>query len=201
MGRAPSFVGVILAAGESSRMGRDKALLDWRGQSFLEATLELLAPHTQLSIVVAGKNADALKPIVYAQAGFLALNPRPELGQFSSLQVGLQEVLSRGRDAAIVALVDRPPCGSATVQRLLDEFAEAHLKGKWAVVPEYAGKHGHPFVVGREMIEAFLKAPATSSAREVEHSLQDRILYLTVQDPLVAANVDTPDDYQRLVTA
>jgi molybdenum cofactor cytidylyltransferase len=201
MGRAPSFVGVILAAGESSRMGRDKALLDWRGQSFLEATLELLAPHTQLSIVVAGKNSEALAPLIYAKAGFLTVNPRPELGQFSSLQVGLQEVLNRGRDAAVVALVDRPPCESSTLERLLDEFAEAHLKGKWAVVPEYAGKHGHPFVVGREMMEAFLKAPATSSAREVEHALVDRILYLPVTDPLVALNVDTPEDYARLTTA
>jgi molybdenum cofactor cytidylyltransferase len=201
MARAPSFVGIILAAGESSRMGRDKALLDWRGQSFLEAALQLLAPHTQLSIVVAGNNAESLKPIVYAKAGFLIVNPRPELGQFSSLQVGLQEVLNRGRDAAVVALVDRPPCDSATLERLLDEFAAAHLKGHWAVVPEYAGKHGHPFVVGREMIEAFLKAPATSSAREVEHSLPDRILYLPVTDPLVTANVDTPEDYARLTTA
>ena len=201
MARAPSFVGVILAAGGSSRMGRDKALLDWRGQSFLEATLELLAPHTQLSLVVAGKNAEALAPLVYAKAGFLNVNPRPELGQFSSLQVGLHEVLNRGRDAAVVALVDRPPCDSATLERLLDEFAEAHLKGKWAVVPEYAGKHGHPFVVGREMIEAFLQAPATSSAREVEHALVDRILYLAVADPLVAVNVDTPEDYARLTTA
>lgn len=197
MGRAPSFVGLILAAGESSRMGRDKALLDWRGQSFLEATLDLLAPHTQLSIVVAGKNSESLTPIIYAKAGFLVVNHRPELGQFSSLQVGLQEVLNRGRDAAVVALVDRPPCQPATVERLLDEFAEAHLQGKWAVVPEYNSQHGHPFVVGREMIEAFLKAPSTSSARDVEHSLSDRILYLPVEDPLVAANVDTPDDYAR----
>ncbi len=201
MSRAPSFAGVILAAGESSRMGRDKALLDWRGQSFLEATLELLAAHTQLSLVVAGKNAEALKPLVYAKAGFLVANPQPELGQFSSLRVGLQEVLNRGRDAAVVALVDRPPCDSSTLERLLAEFAEAYLKGKWAVVPEYAGKHGHPFVVGREMMEAFLKAPATSSAREVEHAMAERVLYFPVNDPLVAVNVDTPEDYARLTTA
>ncbi|MGH9649806.1 MAG: nucleotidyltransferase family protein, partial [Terriglobales bacterium] len=122
-------------------------------------------------------------------------------GQFSSLRVGLQEVMNRGRDAAVVALVDRPPCDSATVERLLGAFSEAHVQGKWAVVPEYGGRHGHPIVVGREMIEAFLKAPPTSSAREVEHSLPDRILYLAVEDPLVAVNVDTPEDYERLVTA
>jgi len=201
MGRAPSFAGVILAAGESSRMGRDKALLEWRGQSFLEATLELLAAHTQLSLVVAGKNAEALAPLVYAKAGFLVVNPQPELGQFSSLRVGLQEVLNRGRDAAVVALVDRPPCDSATLGLLLEHFAEAYVTGKWAVVPEYAGKHGHPFVVGREMMEAFLKAAATSSAREVEHALVERILYFPVNDPLVAVNVDTPEDYARLTTA
>ena len=77
----------------------------------------------------------------------------------------------------------------------------ANLQGKWAVVPECAGRHRHPIVVGREMIEAFLKAPTTSSAREVEHSLPDRILYLAVEDPLVAVNVDTPEDYEWLVTA
>jgi len=50
------------------------------------------------------------------------------------------------------------------------------------------------------MIGAFLDAPVSSSAREVEHSLQDHILYLPVVDPLVAANVDTPEDFQKLTS-
>ena len=199
----PSFCGVILAAGESSRMGRDKALLAWppgaAGRStFLAAAIELLQPASDMVIVVAGKNADSLRPVVYAAAGYLVENRRPELGQFSSLQIGLQEVLNHGRDAAIIALVDRPPAQSATLARLCEKFSDAYESGKWAVVPEHAEKHGHPILIGREMIEAFLRAPATSSAREVEHAHAERIVYVPVDDANVVANVNTPEDYERL---
>jgi molybdenum cofactor cytidylyltransferase len=201
----PSFCGVILAAGESSRMGRDKALLPWppgAGHStFLSATIELLQAKSELVIVVGSNNAEALRPIVYAAAAYLVLNRHPERGQFSSLQVGMQEVLNRGRDAAILALVDRPPARPPTLVCLCDAFTDAYENGKWAVVPEHGGRHGHPIVIGREMIEAFLRAPASTTARDVEHSLQQRILYVPVDDPNVVADVDTPEEYERLAQA
>jgi len=197
MALAPSFAGVVLSAGASSRMGRDKALLPWRGGTFLSGAIRALQPLTDLVIVVAGANAPDLEPIVNANAAFMVVNPRPEQGQFSSLQIGLQEVLNRGRDAAIVTLVDRPAADMATIETLKNSFLAAGDK-TWAVVPEYAGKHGHPIVIGREMIGAFLDAPPTSSAREVEHSFQEHIRYLAVNDPLVTANVDTPEDLQKL---
>jgi molybdenum cofactor cytidylyltransferase len=68
----------------------------------------------------------------------------------------------------------------------------------WAVVPEWEGKHGHPIVIGREMIEAFLRAPVTANAREVEHENQSHISYLQTRDPRVTTNVDTPEDYASL---
>jgi molybdenum cofactor cytidylyltransferase len=68
----------------------------------------------------------------------------------------------------------------------------------WAVVPEYSGKHGHPIVLGREMIAAFLRAPAASTARDVEHAHQSHILYMAVDDPLVALNVNTAEDFEKL---
>ncbi len=199
MALAPSFAGVVLAAGASSRMGRDKALLPWHGETFLSAAIRALQPATELVIVVAGANADELTPIVNANAAFLVINPNPGKGQFSSLKVGLQEVLNRGRDGAIVTLVDRPPPSVATLKRLKNEFLAAGEQ-VWAVVPEYAGKHGHPIVIGREMMTAFLNAPDSSSAREVEHSLESHIRYVPVDDPLVAANVDTPEDFQKLTS-
>jgi len=202
----PSFCGVILAAGESSRMGRDKALLAWPvgatgGSTFLSGMIDLLQAPSEMVIVVAGKNADSLRPTVYASAGYLVANRHPERGQFSSLQLGLQEVLNRGRDAAIVALVDRPPAQPGTLKRLCDAFGDAYDSGKWAVVPEFGGRHGHPILIGREMIEAFLRAPVTSNAREIEHPLADHILYVPVDDPNVVANVNTPEDYERLPKA
>lgn len=192
-------------------MGRDKALLPWPPvhsqaippgprHTFLTAAVQMLEDHTELVIVVAGKNAANLTPLVQTTSAFLIVNPAPERGQFSSLQVGLQEVLSRGRDAAIVTLVDRPPVRSSTLELLISAFREALSEGKWAVVPQFGDKHGHPIVLGREMIEAFLKAPTTSNAREIEHQNQQHIQYLQVNDPNVPLNVDTPEDYSRLTT-
>lgn len=206
MTRAPGFCGVILAAGASSRMGRDKALLPWPTdvtnstswrQTFLGASIEMLRPYSDLVIVVSGENEPAILPIVYSAGAFLIRNPHPERGQFSSLQVAMQEVLNRGRDAALIALVDRPPVLPKTVEALRAAFIAAP-DPIWSVVPDFEGKHGHPYVAGREMIEAFLRAPANAAARDVEHANQDHILYQPVNDPRVCSNIDTPEDYQNL---
>lgn len=196
---SPSFAGVVLAAGASSRMGRDKALLPWRDGTFLSAAIRALQPATELVLVVGGANAPMLEPIANAYAAFMVVNPEPQRGQFSSLQVGLQEVLNRGRDAAIITLVDRPAAEAETVRQIKAAFLSSEEQ-IWAVVPEYGGKHGHPIVIGREMIESFLRAPAGSSARDVEHAHQSHIRYLPVNDPLVVANVDTPEDFERIRT-
>lgn len=209
MPRASSFAGVILAAGESSRMGRDKALLPWpptaagkvaSTETFLSSVIQLFLRTTDFVLVVAGKNASALAPVVYAQGASLVVNADASRGQFSSLQVGLQEVLNRGRDAAIITLIDRPPVEPATLQALYRAF-ESSPNEIWTVVPEHAGKHGHPYLVGREMIEEFLRVPATSTARDVEHRHQPHIQYVPVDDPLVVANVNTPEDYAGLAPA
>jgi molybdenum cofactor cytidylyltransferase len=204
MSRAPSWCAVILAAGDSTRMGSDKAFLPWppgaaTGQTFLSAAIEALEPFNDMVIVVAGNNEEILAPVVYAAGAVLVRNPAPERGQFSSLQVGLREVLNRGRDAAMVTLVDRPPVGRATLETLRAGFETAVATGKkWAAVPEYSGKHGHPILAEREMIEAFLRAPATATARDIEHQNHAHIAYISVDDPLVALNVNTPQDYAAL---
>jgi molybdenum cofactor cytidylyltransferase len=206
MTRASSIAGVILAAGDSSRMARDKALLPWppatgqvpSSETFLSAAIRSLSLATEFVLVVVGKNEAALAPIVYADGASLVVNPDPNRGQFSSLQVGLHEVLNHGRDAAMVTLVDRPPVSTTTIQTLRDAF-EAADQNIWAVVPEFSGKHGHPYLVGREMMEAFLRVPSTSIARDIEHQNQQHIQYLPVDDPLVALNINTPEDYAGLL--
>ena len=206
MTHSPGLYAVILAAGESTRMGTDKALLPWPprapgplpiGQTFLSAAIQALQPFSESVIVVVGKNENNLMPVVYANGASLVRNPEPDRGQFSSLQVGLREVLSHGRDAAMVTLVDRPPASAATLRTLCSAFIEA-TNNIWAIVPEYNGKHGHPFLVAREMIEAFLKAPPTATARDIEHQNLQHVTYLAVDNPLVTMNVDTPEQYAAL---
>lgn len=207
MSRAPSWCGVILAAGDSSRMGSDKALLPWppvakgmpySGETFLSAAIRSVSSATDRVMVVVGNNEPQLAPVVYAAGASLVRNAAPEGGQFSSLRVGLREVLNLGRDAAMITLVDRPPVGVAVLAALRTAF-EAAASEIWAVVPEYNGRHGHPFLAGREMIEAFLKAPATATAREVERQHQQHLQYVPVDDPHVSMNVNTPEEYAALL--
>ena len=204
MTRSPNLCAVILAAGESTRMGTDKALLPWppggdAGETFLSSAIRALSPFSEMVIVVAGKNEEGLAPIVYANGAFLVRNPAPEQGQFSSLQVGLQTVMDHGRDAAIVTLVDRPPPKAETLAALTSAFLAAPI-GAWAVIPEYRGKHGHPVFLGREIIDVFLKAPAATTARDVEHQHQEHVQYVAINDPTVTLNVDTQEEYAALAS-
>jgi molybdenum cofactor cytidylyltransferase len=188
-------------------MGSDKALLPWppvasrvpfSGETFLSAAIRSLGSATDQVVVVVGANEFQLAPVIYAAGGSLVRNPAPEGGQFSSLRLGLREVLNLGRDAVMITLVDRPPAATAVLASLREAF-EVAASEIWAVVPEYKGRHGHPFLAGREMIEAFLRAPATATAREVEHQHQQHLQYVPVDDPNIAINVNTPEDYAGLL--
>ena len=186
-------------------MGTDKALLPWppstgarnSTDTFLSAAIQSLSGSTDFVVIVAGKNESRLAPVVYAHGASLVVNPDPSQGQFSSLRIGLQEVLNRGRDAAIVTLVDRPAANTTTVLTLREAF-ESAPQNVWAVVPEFSGKHGHPFIAGRELMELFLRAPADTTARDIEHRYQEHILYVRVDDSFVVMNINTPEDYAAL---
>ncbi len=116
----------------------------------------------------------------------------------SSLQVGLRELLARGCDAAVITPVDCPPLRAESLGLLRASFERALTSGLWAVAPENNGKHGHPLLASRELIDAFLSAPVTSNAREVMHSHANRIEYIPVPDALVKAGLNTPEDYAAL---
>src|SRR2546430_9880159 len=113
MARTRSCCGVILAAGESTRMGSDKALLPWPPQgalpqeTFLSAAIRSLEPFNDLVLVVVGKNESTLPPVVYACGASLVRIPDPERGQFSFLQTGLRAVMNIATHAAMAELHDR----------------------------------------------------------------------------------------------
>jgi CTP:molybdopterin cytidylyltransferase MocA len=198
------LAGLVLAAGDSTRMGIDKAMLPWpppRGDTdsprhtLLSAALLAFTPLTQLNVVVAGKNADAIATMIGACGAYVVRNPAPEDGQFSSLQIGLRELLDRGCNAAMITPVDCPPLSSSSLERLHYAFLGALAAGFWAVAPEHDGKHGHPLLANRDLIDAFLEAPITGNAREVLHAHASRVVYVPVPESLAKAGLNTPQEY------
>ena len=179
-------------------MGEDKALLQYGGRTFLSGAIQLLQSACDFVVVVAGANTDFLRPVVYQNSAYLVRNWKPEFGQFSSLRLGLQAALDRGRDAVCVTLVDRPPARPDTLLTLKDHFLRTAPERVWAVVPQFDGKHGHPVIFSREMMEVFLRADVSANARQIEHQHQNRIEYVSVDDARVAMNINTPEDYSAL---
>lgn len=196
-----NLCGIVLAAGASSRMGREKALLPWppgAGGTLLSAAIEAMQPLVQHVIVVGGRNSDALAPVVERLGAELARNPDPERGQFSSIQIGLRAALEHGCDRAMLSPVDCPPLSAASLASLGAAFARARARGSWAVAPERDGKHGHPLLLGRELMEAFLAAPATSNTKDMKGAFEDRFEYVAVPDALLAVEMNTPEQYAEL---
>jgi molybdenum cofactor cytidylyltransferase len=199
--------GVILAAGFSSRMGRDKALLPWPpavagsdalGETMLSAAIAALKPFTSAVIVVAGRNAEQLSPIVRAHGAALVVNAAPERGQFSSLQEGLRAALEHDADAAMITIVDCPPLSARSLELLCAAFERARAGGQWGVIPERNGKRGHPLIAGRALMDAFLAAPVTRNARAVRQAHAERMQTVAVPDLLLGVDVNTPEEYGAL---
>jgi molybdenum cofactor cytidylyltransferase len=196
--------GVILAAGESSRMGTDKALLPWPPtgpdaapscHTLLSAAILALEPHTRAIVVVAGKNADSIAKIAGACGAYMVRNPDPGRGQFSSLQIGLRAVLQHNCDSAMITPVDCPPLASPSLTSLRESFQRAVQHDIWGVAPENNGKHGHPLLISHEFIRAFIDAPVDSNARDILHAFSPRMVYVPVPDDLSRAGMNTPEEY------
>ena len=189
-------------------MGADKALLPWPppepgatprpGPTLLSAAILAFEPYTRLVVVVAGRNSHPVGVTAGACGAYMVRNPIPDRGQFSSLQVGLTEALSRGCDSAMITPVDCPPLSANSLERLCASFQRALAQGIWAVAPENDGKHGHPLLVSRELIAQFLDAPATGNARDVLHAHAQRVAYVSVPESLEKAGLNTPEDYDAL---
>ncbi len=201
---------MILSAGASSRMGRDKALLPWPpvasgsnaagSETLLSTAIAALSPFTEAVVVVAGNNVDLVTPVIASAGASIVRNPAPERGQFSSMQVGLREVLARGYEAAMITLVDCPPLCPASMEKLSHSFDQAVANGKWGVAPEHEGKRGHPLIASRELIDAFLAAPVSSNAREIKRAHAELIEFVTVADSFLSMDVNTPWEYAVLAS-
>jgi molybdenum cofactor cytidylyltransferase len=187
-----TYAGIILAAGESSRMGSPKALLEYHGETFLDRLIRCLSLCCSPVIAVLGHEPEVIRAGVRSPGKTVfVLNLDYQRGQFSSMQCGLRAIPG---DAAGVVFtpVDHPNIEPSTVARLIDSHAVA-------AIPQYLGRHGHPVVISRRLIPEFLAAPADSTARTVIHKHEREIEYIDVADPGILDDVDDPEAYRRLL--
>ena len=189
------IAGIILAAGASSRMGTPKALLDYRGETFVGRLVRVLGTSCNPVIVVLGYHADVIRRQVPATAT-IVINPDPSRGQLSSLQTGLA-ALPADADGFAFIPVDSPAVAEDTVAKLARTF-ERRSPSTLFVIPRQSGKRGHPVIAARSIAVEILALPPTAEAREVVHAHVDRTEYVDVDDAGIFTDVDDPEAYRQL---
>jgi molybdenum cofactor cytidylyltransferase len=187
---------VILAAGASSRMGSPKALLLYRGETFIERLVRVFSKVCEPVIVVLGYHAEAIRPEVEGKAT-IAINPAPERGQLSSLQTALA-ALPADAEGFLFTPVDSPAVAPETVASLAAEFRRRDPTTMF-VIPRYQGKRGHPVFATRAIAGEILALPPTAQTRDVVHGHVAQTVYVDVDDPGILTDVDDPAAY-RLMT-
>ena len=192
------IVGLILAAGESRRMGKPKALLELGGETFLDRLIGVMGESCSPVIVVLGHEAQRIKSGLH-QAGtaVFVINQDYARGQLSSLQCGLAAVPSEA-EGVLFTLVDRPLVEPSTIARVLERFQDRQ-PAELLVVPRTGLQHGHPVCLARELIAEFLALPPEAQARDVIHAHAGETAYVDVDDSGILVDVNDPEDYQRLV--
>ena len=192
------IVAVVLSAGESSRMGRPKALLPVDGETFIEKIVGALA-RTRVGkiIVVLGHDAETLKRRLEHLAVTFLVNADYKSGQLSSLQTAVRRLQSDQEcDGMLVHLVDHPYISSTLVDMMIERF---YASNKLIVVPRCQGKRGHPVIFSRALFAELLNAPLDQGAKAVVNAHRDETLEIETDDPGIAVDVDTPELYRQHV--
>ena len=193
-------VGIVLAAGQSTRMGQPKALLPCppAGRTFVTQIIHVLREGGVDTIAVIGRVNDpdlrreiaaAVPPVCYVE------NPSPELGQLSSVLAGVAFAEAQEAAGILVLPVDMPLIRPETVRAALGAFAAGDEPVLRAT---YQGGHGHPVIFGAAVFPALRRADPKAGARAVLHEDPSRVRNFEVDDPGVVRDFDWPTDYRGL---
>jgi molybdenum cofactor cytidylyltransferase len=195
--------GIVLAAGESIRMGTPKALLpDGEGRLFVTRVLHTfhLAGVQDLTVVTGSRHREIVRAVAAdAPRGTVirfARNPDPARGQLSSLLLGLSEAAGAGVDAVLVTLVDVPFVNVATVEAVIDAFGRTRAP---IVRPARGERHGHPVLFARGLFGGLRAADPRGGAKTVVRAHAGEIVNVEVEDEGALIDLDTRDEYERIV--
>ncbi len=187
-------VGILLAAGESRRMGFPKPLLQVDDETFVAHLAAAMLKVVARLIVVMGAHADRVRPAIPTDPRIAMVNnPDWVRGQLSSIKAGIR-ALPADAPAALVHLTDHPTVRAETFAAVVDAYRRS---GKPIVIARYDGHRGHPVLFDRSIFAELLDAPEDRGARVVVNADASRIVYSNVEDPGILLDLDTPEDLAR----
>jgi molybdenum cofactor cytidylyltransferase len=185
---------IVLAAGESRRMGRPKPLLPFEGNTFLGQIISVLAASDIDAItVVLGAEADQVTESVDLSDVRAVVNKDYQKGQLSSLVAAMLGIHPQ-TDAILLCLVDHPFITTQVVDAIANKFAETSGR---IIVPVFNSHRGHPTLFARPLFGQLLNAPEDRGARHVLYSNESEVLELETSDSGILIGIDTPEDYAR----
>ncbi|HWC76424.1 MAG TPA: molybdenum cofactor cytidylyltransferase [Blastocatellia bacterium] len=186
---------ILLAAGESRRMGELKQLLPFRGKTFVECCVDnLLASRVDEVVVVTGYRHREVGGAVANRPVRVVYNEDYEFGMSTSIKRGVASVSSEA-DACLIALVDQPQISSSTIDRLIEVYEDRH---PLIVVPASNGKRGHPIILNLSLRREIEAMDVTQGLRQVVHAHPREVLQVELATEEVLFDCDYPEDYRRL---
>ena len=185
---------IILAAGESKRMGKLKPLLRFKDKTFLEQIISefKLSDVDRITVVLGAEAETVIKSVDLSDIN-LVINKEYLKGQLSSLIAGLKDV-PKDTGAILICLVDNPFITKEIVNSIIRRFKET---GEKIIIPVFNKKRGHPALFAESLFNELLNAPEEKGARYVVHSNEENILELETTEKGILIGINTPDDYRN----
>jgi len=187
---------IILAGGESKRMGRPKMLLPWGTDSVLGHVISVFeaAGVEDILVVTGGAHEQLVSHLADRANVRTAFNPDYAQGEMlSSIKCGLAG-LGLETDAALIGLGDQPQVQEMTVRRVCAAYLDRESA---LVVPSYHMHRGHPWLIARALWSEFIDVGPNQTARDFLNANARKIEYLNIDSPSLIEDLDTPGDYQR----
>lgn len=187
---------VVLAAGQSRRMGHNKMLLPFAASTVLETVITEVAACEEVRdiVVVTGHQADQIAALLAAYPVRCVFNSAyAQADMLASIQVGLRALLDEAL-AALIVLGDQPRLQHSVVQRVI-----AAQQSNTIVIPSYQMQRGHPILIARALWPDVLALPATATLRDFIRSREERLRYVLVETDSVLKDLDTPEDYEKMI--
>jgi molybdenum cofactor cytidylyltransferase len=186
---------ILLAAGESNRMGQPKQLLPFGQSTIVERTIDnLLNSAVSETIVVLGYRDEEIRKTIAGKPVKLAMNPDYQQGMSTSIIAGLKQVDKRAR-AVLIALSDQPFVDSQTINSLVEAFI-ANKRG--IIIPVYQGRRGNPVIFAIKYKGELLNLKGDVGGREIIKLHPDDVLEVAVNCEGVLLDIDTMENYTPL---